>query len=326
MNIGTNAAAPSGFQTVLSQVFPWKENDTILVTDSVACDGRFVMYAAASAALTPQGDAASQLASNQKEACVLWLGCTSIIESTILASLRKIGCDKSVLTSALLLDQRLMRSSSLCELIEREQEIPLLTVCSIPSVMEQHLEPDAGEFKAETLVKDIFQLVQSWRKTLQHTSKGPMWVIVDDVSTLASHVGKRLAYHFLLLLQSWKFREEACNFGLLVRCANDYDLELIGLIPASTPNYDWLDRVESDSDSQRLFRSPDIVPWERAIVEFADTIVDVTPLANGNSREVHGRLLFRVQSPEAASYTYNYCLTDSQVFVMRTTSQHYPGR
>jgi hypothetical protein len=325
MNVGSNAAAPSGFQTALSQVLPWKENETVLVTDSAACDGRFVLYVAASAALTATADA-SRLSSNQKDACVLWLGCTSILESTILASLKKIGCDKTVLSSALSLDQSSLNQFTLTEVLRKEQEIPRLTVCSIASVLERYLVPDAGEFKPENVVKELFQLVQAWLKARQTTAKGPLWVMVDDVSAFASLVGKRLAYHFILLLQSWKARAEANNFGLLVRCANDYDLEMVGLLPASTPNYDWLDVDESDGVGPRLREMADFLPWERGLVEFADTIVDVTPMANGFSREVHGRLSFRVQSPGAASYTYNFCLMDSQVFVTRITSQPHTGR
>ena len=34
------------------------------------------------------------------------------------------------------------------------------------------------------------------------------------------------------------------------------------------------------------------VAWERALVEMADGIVDVTPLPSGFAKDVHGRLVF----------------------------------
>lgn len=315
----SNPTASSGFQTALSQVFPWKDNDTILVTDSVACDGRFVLYTAVASALTAE-------ALSEKDTFVLWMGCTSILEGSVLNSLKKMGCEKTVLSSAILMDQVPGFSSSLSEQLGSDQEGERLTICSFHSFLESSLRAKSCELTTETLLKDLFQLVLLWRKKLQGTSS-VLWVILDDVSALASLIGMRSAYAFLLSLQTLKCREEdngMKKFGLMVRCANDYDLELVGLSPASTQdNSDWLDHTGSDSYyGNSIRRSNDIIPWERAIVEFANAIVDVTPLSNGFSREVHGRLSFRVRSPDAASYTYNYCLTENQVLVMRVTSQN----
>ena len=65
-------------------------------------------------------------------------------------------------------------------------------------------------------------------------------------------------------------------------------------------------------------KDDDECPWERQLVEMADTVVDVVPLASGYSREVHGRLIFTSKvGPASLQDVYNYCLTDTQALAIR---------
>ena len=73
-------------------------------------------------------------------------------------------------------------------------------------------------------------------------------------------------------------------------------------------------------DDANDYNDDDECPWERQLVEMADTVVDVVPLASGYSREVHGRLIFTSKAVSATikqQESYNYCLTDNQALVIR---------
>jgi hypothetical protein len=320
-----NNSPSSAFHTPLSQVFPWKDNETILVSDSVTCDGRFVLYTMAAAVLTASNSTTGsrspiggRSADNHNGTNVLWLGCTPITNSSILASLKRIGCDSAVVASAHHLPEGNLLQGPVLKSSQTEKMSRRLTVLSIPALFEKTLVT-AIAFDEEVFVKDIFRTIKVWLTTQRNAATSSLsWLIVDDVTALASVVGECLTYGFLLSLQSLK-SSAVLPFSLAVRYSNDYDIDRFGL---RTKGDNSDDGGEFDEHNiVGTIRDTAAIPWEHALVEFADTIVDVTPLLSGYSREVHGRLIFRGRSPETGFSMYNYCLTDNQVLVMRLASQ-----
>ena len=74
--------------------------------------------------------------------------------------------------------------------------------------------------------------------------------------------------------------------------------------------------VQNDDNEEKI-------PWERSLVQVADGIVDVVPLASGYTREAHGRLLFsevpagRGWGGRPTACIFKYCIADTKVLAIR---------
>ena len=103
-----------GASVPLSDALPWSSNDgprTFVVNDSMGADGRFLLYTWASQVLAGihyRSVTGSNLGNHGTHDAkpgrgrVLWLACGPVTERHILQGLKKIGCDKGVLSQAVL--------------------------------------------------------------------------------------------------------------------------------------------------------------------------------------------------------------------------------
>lgn len=315
--IGNGIGGISPNNPPLTEVCPWSIDrpETIVVGDSVSSDGRFVLYTLASQLLLPTQPLHLQGAGKSEggrrvhdERKLLWWNCSSITEEQVAIGLKKMGCN----------DQQLSRY------IRRQphQQQPgpdstTITIRSIPAMISQSLSEQQGDFDEEIFVKQkIYQYIRKWLESTasdeQVGERKIPWIVIEDVTALSNLVGDRLVYALIHSLRS--ISSEQYSFGLILRCSMDHDQALAKL--SDQPNYNsvyanWIGaggrfRVIDDND----------VPWERSLVELADVIVDVVPLATGYSREAHGRLIFTTRF-DATAAIYNYCLTDTKVLTIR---------
>jgi hypothetical protein len=152
-----------------------------------------------------------------------------------------------------------------------------------------------ADFDAELYVKELYHSIRS--------RTGDFWIVIDDVSALATLVGERLAYCLVLSLRALTRRTKRCS--MVVRCSHDYDMEFMREQDAasvraggSSRHVDWVGAGGGGGGQQRGVSGQQhgdvvvAVPWERALPELADGIVNVEPLVSGYSREAHGRLVF----------------------------------
>ena len=167
-------------------------------------------------------------------------------------------------------------------------------------------------------------------KLLESVDDPSSWIILDDITALASILGEKLVYFFLESILSFilrcqeeeneciiedetttaltirkkskKRRQRRCCCGLIIRCSNDVDQMLYKITTAGNHNDNGNnDRSGWAGAGGQYFKkafhdtllSTTSIPWERvALEESVDAIVDVLPLPSGFSREAHGRLIF----------------------------------
>jgi len=319
---------PSSSTTLLTQVVPWSVHDsprTILIGDSVESDGRFLLHTVASQVLE----------NNTRQGRVLWLSCGPLTVKLIATALKKIGCEAA--TNYLrTLESNQQQQSSLVS------SLPL-SIRSLTADMGKQLETDE-DLNMEAFTKQVYREAKEWLQQQQASSSSTStstdsvavpWIILDDVSALGALVGERLAYGLVVSFNALAVRTE--SFGLVVRYSQDLDQErssgastVAGAsVEQRSRQPDW---VGAGGKGQRQAQQQDCVPWERSLVEVADCLVDVTPLASGYTREAHGRLLFTAvaagrgwggdikgrtatssSANDATPLVFNYCLTDNKV-------------
>lgn len=300
--LGNSAHAPLSSVTSL-----WKDDETVLVLDSLESDGRFVLCSLV----------ASSSASTEASSRVLWLCCSAVTDQLTLSSLKKIGCSSHMIRSSSLPESSCAGASCVATTPSSR-----LTIRSVATLLSREIgqhddhadETTSHSFNLETFVKNIYREIKEWvflrdDESLEKKSGDEEFlvsscrVVLDDVSTLAVLVGERLAYGLIFSLRALSTSADR-SFGLAIRCSNDADVEAGGLIdPRSTH---WFG---AGDDPKKLGD----IPWERQLVELADTIVDVVPLANGYTREAHGRLVI---TNTMTRQVYNYCLTDNEPLVV----------
>jgi hypothetical protein len=269
----------------------------------VEANGRFVLCSAASQVLAAGGR-------------LLWLCCSSFTDQLVLTALHKIGCDKKALQTAVLPESGRTAGSD-------DDDDARLTIRSIPALIDGEILKKGGagddgdgaiDFNEEMFVKSIYREIREWLSNAE-TDVPPCWVILDDVSALAAFVGERLSYALTASLHALSVQQQDL-FGLVVRCSHDRDHEEVAAAAAGGHHHhhqpDWIGaggRPTSTNEEKAV-----VPPWERSLVEFADTVVDVVPLESGYARDAHGRLIFSQASSHAV---LNYCLTEDKVLVLR---------
>lgn len=294
------SSSGSSIHTPLLEICSWRNNETVLVTDSVESDGRFVLCTLA---------AAASISSNQNR--VLWICCTALTDTLTLAALRKIGCDKDFINSAHLPESSLPSSP-------RGAVSPRLTIKSIPELLDVVLSSNREEmqqdFDAERFIKGVYKSVSDWIRlstqdttAANHTSNA--WVILDDVSALSSLIGEQCTYELILSLQSLKSYDTQNGYGLALRCSNSEYIDSFTTRPSS-----WFGAGENDTLGATAR------PREESLVELADVVVDVLPLSSGYTREAHGRLMLTGRT-HPTSLMCNYCLTENQASVIRINTR-----
>jgi hypothetical protein len=288
----------------LTEALPWspKCNRKVLVCDSVETDGRFLLHTLCTQVLAGNGR-------------VLWLTGGPVTETQVATGLKKIGCDAAT---------GYLRNGASPSLNIKSLAVEIATQTLVPVA-------DQAAWNAEVYLKKIYQYIKTWIQQ-QDDSKGPSWVLLDDVSALASLVGERLVYCFVDSLSALASRLGEHSFGLMIRCSHDVDQEFLKeqALNDNNTNSGWVGAGGQSRDLQRQ----EWIPWERHLVELADGIVDVVPLTSGYSREAHGRLIFserpggrgwgdgNTSGVQATSTPWNklvinYCIQDNGVRAIR---------
>mmetsp|Transcript_649 Transcript_649/g.1539 ORF Transcript_649/g.1539 Transcript_649/m.1539 type:complete len:371 (-) Transcript_649:1611-2723(-) len=299
----------------LQEIIPWSPNDprNILVCDSIETDGSFVLSTMTaqlfSTALSPQPSSTriqvkgvGQQQTSMPRA--LWLSGNASTEKQVAMTLKKLGCDAGA--------SYLRKSNSDATNIQNSHSgLMIRSLASEISglIVKDNNENDKGgnsRFNNEKYLQSVYKDVKAW---VTHSKDDTMhedgpdskanisWIIFDDVTALAAILGETLVYSFVESLISMVNRQDKSNSrqcGFIVRCSGDLDQILYRTeVNEKNDHSGWfgaggLSHKHATHDT--LYRT--FVPWERAIEESVDAIIDVLPLLSGFSREAHGRLIF----------------------------------
>ena len=169
--------------------------------------------------------------------------------------------------------------------------------------MDPEENKDATQFDGERYIKNVYNTVKAWINDDQDEATGTnattSWIFLDDATSLSSILGDRLVYCFVESLVALVNRPGASpspsrKCGLVARCSGDLDQMLYKTEASEGRDHTgWigaggLSHKQAVHDS--MYRT--LVPWERAMAESVDAVIDVLPLLSGFSREAHGRLIF----------------------------------
>jgi len=257
----------------------------------------------------------------------LWLSGNSSTERQVASTLKKMGCDVGApyLRKEYSGDSNLTIRSLAVEIADRIliNQIEGGIKSEMYGNEDKQMKYPSEYFDRETYLKQIYEEIKAWinynddnaendnndSDFTNHSSVdekenlelGPSWVILDDVTALASILGETLVYRFVESLVSLLCRQSindtsarSTKCGLIIRCSGDVD-QMSYKIGNNEGNdhSGWvgaggLAHKKAFNDMTRL----KLIPWERALEESVDAIVDVLPLSSGFSREAHGRLIF----------------------------------
>lgn len=262
----------------LADILPWGfENPptggrTVLICDSSETDGRFLLHTIASQCLSSK--------SSKKESFnIIWINCGMKTDGQIRAAMKKIGSD--------------IRSN--------EELVDIVPV--IPHLSQQH----AGEsdlLSDQDYLKKVYRQVKS--KTL---TMSKYMIIIDNCSSLSTYFGATLTYTFVQKMRTLiRKQSNEKDAGLVILASHDLDQEhyihSTNQEQRSVAGNKKLQYIGAggrgmlhDSETMAGLELDagyelDEMVWERALVELADGIVDVVPLASGFAKDVHGRLVF----------------------------------
>jgi hypothetical protein len=262
-----------GSAVPLTEALPWADppttGRTYLVNDAMDTDGRFLLYTLTSQVLSSKAT---------RQGRVLWLGFQPVTEEQIVQGLKRIGCDRNVLAMPPIPQHQQQDAIS--------SKTAKLTIRSLWVELSTRMldEENIDSFSEANFMKEILDYVDQW--VLVEGDNVNSWIILDDVSTFSSFVGERLMYHFIITLNA---RSRSKGFGLMIRCSNDQEDQSLPVYSgASMKGYqDWFGAGGTRSHVSH----DEEPPWERALVELADGVMDVLPLTSGYTRELHGRIV-----------------------------------
>jgi hypothetical protein len=278
----------------------------LLVCDSVETDGRFLCYTFAKQALA----ATSR---------VLWLVGTPVTDRQVATGLKKMGCDAA---AAYLRDPTNSKN--------------LRIRCLADEIATRSLADENG-WDEEVFLKEVYKQVKTWLQNADSSSNNnPSWILLDDVSTLATILGESLVYQFVDSICALSTRMGSDDIGIMIRCSHELDQTLLHKTDEDfeKDQSGWLGAGGLAHRTAVRENQLQSVPWERYI-ESVDGIVDVVPLTSGYSREAHGRLVFsevpggrgwgeynksqQVQTGSNAwnKLLFNYCIHDNGVRAIR---------
>jgi hypothetical protein len=255
---------------------------------------------------------------------VLWLVGTSVTDKQVASGLKKMGCEAA---TAYLREVPTPPNHKSKKLIIRSLSTEIATECL----------KVGNECDEEKFLKEVYSDVKDWLK--ENNNNGtPCWLILDDVSTLATILGETLVYQFIDSCFALSTRIGSQNIGIMIRCSHELDQNLL---KKTNDDFEmdktgWLGagglaHRQAVRESEQKW-----IPWERSI-EGVDGIVDVVPLTSGYSREAHGRLIFteipggrgwgesnKSQQGTVLSSTkgwnkllFNYCIHDNGIRAIR---------
>lgn len=289
-------------QSPLQHVLPWSNSNkanqhvgdtgphTIVIQDTIETSGRFLLHLVARDIPSPTEKMMSSNSNSPRQRSILWITCSpSQNERLILNSRNKLASMGS--TSA--------RLSGVAALPSSKGSSDLFQICNVTQEFENAM--NRGNFNPlEFVKKQLYE--ESVKPWLEKTNNDEQVILVEDISALATLVGDRLAYAFVYQLKSIQPRH-ACS--LVVSCSGDG--------PDETSSW-----VGAGGGRDENSRSDESLSWESSLMELADWVVDVVPLATGMSRNVHGRMIITpLRHSRSSPCTINYCLGENQVFATR---------
>ena len=287
------------------------------INDSNETDGRFLLHALA-----------KQVLGSPVNGSVLWLACGPITDRQVATALKKNGCEVATLYL-----RGGMQSPEAASLPLAIRSLTTEIACAFTKNTNT-----IESWNPERFLQGCYKQVKTW---LKEQTRQPCWVLLDDVSSLATMLGDpRVVYRFVDSLNALPNKQNVKSFGLAIRCSNDFDQGVYKEKKLEDQNVNsaplWVGFGGQCNNLQR--DAVPTTPWERHLVELADGIVDVVPLSSGYSREAHGRLVFTLHpsgrgwrnveaddTPKssdslagfATNSTVNYCITDNGVRAIR---------
>ena len=303
----------------LVECLPWNPavHRRVLVADSLQTDGRFLSHTLASQVLgASSSSSSSSIAASSSSGQIFWISGAPLTSTQIATALKKIGCEAG--TSYLRNNDKPTKSSLTIRPLAVEIAAELLN------------DPSTALSQSSMILRQVYQDLKRWLTQFESEEEGhqgPRWVILDDMSSLASVAEEKTVYSFINSIVALSTRNNN-QFGVLIRASFDHDQKLIQKAAEANNNLavGWL------GAGGRHREADEWIPWERSLVELADGIVDVVPLSSGYSREAHGRLTFSERAggfgwgadraSQKVSHHWNqvvvnYCLTDGGVRAIR---------
>ncbi|CAB9507139.1 expressed unknown protein [Seminavis robusta] len=290
-----------------------------LVSDAIDTNGRFLLYTLASQVLS----SASNNSNDKKKGRVLWLGCGPLTQEQILQGLRKIGCDRSVLATSTQANHKEPKS------------LTIRSLC-VELSHKMLLQDDSHQDINKVFMKEMMQFVDQWL-LLDNNSNNEMgtpWIILDDVSTLANLVGEQLVYQFILQLCAKSHAggdgvTMSTSPGVILRCSNDQEDESLPVYSGASlkGHQAWFGAGGANNSTQQQQQAihSEEPPWERSLVELADGVMDVLPLASGYTRELHGRIVL-TEMPFGRGWKHNNKQQSDAAAIRNTHSKKaYPA-
>jgi hypothetical protein len=287
----------------------------VVICDSLETDGRFLLY--------------SLVTTTKRN--VLWLGCTSTTSKQIATALKKMGSETA---NAFLKKQPTTTSTAAAaasttnttHVGETTHWNRPLHIHSLMVEISERVLIAVEELDAQLYLKDLYQRVQLWIQSSSsnnnnnnnnnnnHNETSPACIVLDDVSALATLVGQELAYCFVTSLRA-ACRKTGTRF--LLRCWQT-NHETSSLSSSATiPSWIGAGGRAHHQEAQHHGAATTTTAAAACLVELADQIMDVIPLATGYSREAHGKLVVTTMRNRKQVLVVNYCLQDTTVSAIR---------
>ncbi|MGK3760475.1 MAG: hypothetical protein ACI8RD_012792 [Bacillariaceae sp.] len=265
----------------------------------------------------------------------LWLSGNSSTERQVASTLKKMGCDAgapylrkeysgnsnlTIRSLAVEITNQIMRTNP-----DQANEDGIIgsDIIDENDDSNRNKQYQSECFDSEAYLKQIYKEIKAWinynnddndNDNDRNIDFGMSWIILDDVTALSSILGETLVYCFveslvyLLYQQNEKDTSvKSTQCGLIIRCSGDVD-QMSYKISGNEEN-DHSGWAGAGGLAHKMAINNTIhqtlIPWERALEESVDAIVDILPLPSGFSREAHGRLIFS-ETPNGRGWGRNF--------------------
>jgi hypothetical protein len=324
----------------LTEALPWSPTvpRNVLVCDSIETKGDFVIHTMMSQFL-----ASSSSSSHKAAGRVLYWTCTT--EQQVATSLKRMGCGDPVLMDRYIGSRRRPLPSDTNNVGNGGQRLTLRSLTTeVGTRLVLASDDEEDDFDPEKYLKQMYKEIKEWllkeNSVDDNTPQNqPMrWIVLDDLSTMATLLGEKLVYCFVTSLLA--LSHNMPGLGTIMRCSNDVDqLAMKILANEGKDQSGWVGAGGLYQKEHLKYNiTQNIVPWERSLETAVDAIVDVLPLPSGFSRDAHGRLIF-TETPGGRGWgqqdplrksgcvnqvwnklIINYCVQDSGVRAIRLRS------
>mmetsp|Transcript_1269 Transcript_1269/g.2309 ORF Transcript_1269/g.2309 Transcript_1269/m.2309 type:complete len:393 (-) Transcript_1269:23-1201(-) len=237
---------------------------------------------------------------------VLWIHCGTKTDAQIFAGMKKNGCDIKSTKHPGETKVHILRSINVPvpepttqQTTNRSQQI------DYDSPIENFTSSSWDQNHLKSLYQQIKNMTSQWSNYV---------VILDDVSFMSTYFGGNLTYALIQIVRSMVRKESKSlhkRNSFIILASNDLDQECYtqstnqqekNVTGGKKMQYigaggkGMLQDAESLNATElgSLYELDEMI-WERGLVEIADGVIDVLPLASGFAKDVHGRLVFTCQ-------------------------------